>query len=69
MVTISIKILGVNFGKSILDNPKWEKISEGIAKKSIFGTDSLREIKDNRKLNPLIEAVVHRPNLYYSKIY
>ena len=30
--TISIKILGVNFGNSILDNSKWDKISEGIVK-------------------------------------
>ena len=29
---ISIKILEVNFGNSILDNSKWDKISEGIAK-------------------------------------
>ena len=27
-----IKILGVNFGNCILDNSKWEKISEGILK-------------------------------------
>ena len=29
----SIKILGVNFGKSILDNSNWDKISEGIINK------------------------------------
>ena len=29
MVTISIKILDVDFGKSILDNSKWDKIIEG----------------------------------------
>ena len=29
IVTISIKILEVNFGKSILDNSKWDKIIEG----------------------------------------
>ena len=38
-VTISIKILEVNFGNSILDNSKWDKISEGIAKKSISETE------------------------------
>ena len=27
-----MKILEVNFGNSILDNPKWDKIREGIAK-------------------------------------
>ena len=37
--TISIKILEVNFGNYILDNSKWDKTSEGIAKKSISGTD------------------------------
>ena len=29
----SIKILGTNFGNSILDNFNWDKISESIAKK------------------------------------
>ena len=29
IVTIFIKILEVNFGKSILDNSKWDKIIEG----------------------------------------
>ena len=33
MITISIKILGVNFGNSILNNSKWDKISKGIARK------------------------------------
>ena len=31
--TVSIKILEVNFGNTILDNSKWDKISENIAKK------------------------------------
>ena len=30
--TISINIFKVNFGNSNLDNSKWDKISEGIAK-------------------------------------
>ena len=34
----SIKILGVNFGKSILDNSNWDKISEGIINKFIRRT-------------------------------
>ena len=38
-MTISIRILGVNFGNSILDNSKWDKISDGIAKKPISGTE------------------------------
>ena len=32
MIEISIKILGVKFVKSILNNSKSDKISEGIAK-------------------------------------
>ena len=32
MMKICIKIFGVNFGNSILDNSKWNKISDGIAK-------------------------------------
>ena len=39
IVTISIKRLAVNFDNFILDNSKWHKISEGIAKKSISGTE------------------------------
>ena len=50
MVTISIKMVGVNFGNSILDNSKWDKVSEGIVKKYISRTewDSLWEVQ--RKL-------------------
>ena len=32
MVKISIKILEVNFGNSILDNTKWDEISNSVAK-------------------------------------
>ena len=39
IVTISNKIVEVNFGKSILGNYKWDKISEGMAKKSISETE------------------------------
>ena len=41
MIKIFIKILGVNFGYSVLDNSKSDKISEGIAKekKSISRTE------------------------------
>ena len=35
---ISVKIFEVTFSNSILDNSKWDKISEGIAKKFISGT-------------------------------
>ena len=37
--TFSIKILGVNFGDSILNNFKWDEISEGIVKISISRTE------------------------------
>ena len=40
MIAISIEILGINFGKSIPEISKWDKISEGIySKKSICGTE------------------------------
>ena len=29
----SIKILGVNFGSSVLDNSNWDKISHSLTKK------------------------------------
>ena len=33
MMKIFINIFGVNFGNSILDNSKWDKIIDDIAKK------------------------------------
>ena len=41
MTKIPIKILEVNFGNSILDNSKWDKIRDGIAKK-IHSWNSVR---------------------------
>ena len=38
IVTISIKILEVNFGNYVLDNSKWDEISNSAAKKSLSGT-------------------------------
>ena len=35
----SIKIFRVNFGNSIFDNSNWDKISEGILKKFLSGTE------------------------------
>ena len=36
----SIKILGVDFGSSVVGNSNWDKISEGIIKKIFtFGTE------------------------------
>ena len=39
MATVSSKIIRVNFGNSILDNPNWDKINQRIAKKSISGKE------------------------------
>ena len=39
IVTISHKILEVDFGNSILNNSKWDKISNSVAKKSLSGTE------------------------------
>ena len=66
----SSKILGANFGNSILDNSNWDKVSEGVNKKFHIRnrvTLSLRDKKDNCKPNPLIQIGEHRLNIYYSK--
>ena len=70
MMKISFKILEVNFGNSILDNSKWDSRSDYIAKKNQYleQSETLLE-RGNRKPNPLIQTVVHRPNLYFSKIH
>ena len=34
-----LKNLVVNFGNSIIDNSNWDKISEGIIKNSVSGTE------------------------------
>ena len=41
IVTISIKILEVNFGKSIVDNAKWDKIIEGQQKTHVWNRERL----------------------------
>ena len=69
MMKICIKIFGINFGNSILDKSKWDKISEGLAKnRYLEQTEALFE-RGNCKPNPLIQTVVHRPILYDSIIY
>ena len=35
----SLKNLVLNFGNSIIDNSNWDKISEGILKNSVSGTE------------------------------
>ena len=51
-------MLEVNFGNTILDNSdtildnsKWEKITEGILKKSISGTERERLSLRGKKIN------------------
>ena len=47
------------------------EISEDIAQKNLHLEQSetyLEGQKDNLEPNPLLPAVIHRPNLYYSKI-
>ena len=46
-----IKILEVNFGNSILDNSKWNKISEGIAKNPYLELRG-KKIIVNQKIRP-----------------
>ena len=59
MMKTSIKILGVNFANSILDNSKWDEISDDIVKKiRIWNRVRLFE-RGNRKPNPFIQTVVH----------
>ena len=55
--------------ESIHDNSKWDNISEGIVKSPYLDhSETLFEtLKYNGKPNPLIQTVVHRPNLNYSK--
>ena len=45
------KILEVNFGNSILDNSKWDKISEGIAKNPYLELRG-KKIIVNQKIRP-----------------
>ena len=70
IVLVSIKILKVNFGNSILHNSKWHEISNSIAKKSLYGTVrlSLKGKKGNCK-QPyrLLQVLMHRPNLYLAQ--
>ena len=46
-----MKILEVNFGNSILDNSKWDKISEGIAKNPYLELRG-KKIIVNQKIRP-----------------
>ena len=67
----SIKILGVHFGSFVLDNSNWDKISQSLAKKiNIWKSATHFEMKKNNcKSNTLIQTLIYRSNIYYSKIY
>ena len=61
----SIKIIGLHFGNSVLDNSDWDKISHSLTKKfkkSTFQTEcnSLcdEKKKKNCKPNPLTQTLV-----------
>ena len=53
-----------------LSNSKWDKISDGIAKKILYleQRKTLFE-RGNCKPNLLIQTLVHGQNLYYFKVY
>ena len=68
----SIKILGVHFGSFVLDNSNWDKISHSLEKKNEYLEQSATHfemIKENCKSNSLIQTLIYRSNIYYSKIY
>ena len=67
----SIKILGVHFGSFVLDNSNWDKISQSLAKKiNIWKSATHFEMKKkNCESNSLIQTLIYRSNIYYSKIY
>ena len=66
----SIKIRGLHFGNSVLDNSSWNKINHSLTKKNQYLEPSatLFEIKKNCKPKTLIQTLVYRSNIYYSKI-
>ena len=67
---VSIKILRVHFGSSALDNSNWDKISHSLAKKQYLEQSATQfELKKNCKSNSLIQTLIYRSNIYYSKIY
>ena len=66
MVAIFHENTRVHFGHSILDNFNWNKM------KKINVWSRVRFSLRGKKMfysNPLIKTVVHKSNIYYSKIY
>ena len=69
---LSIKLTGLHFGNSVLDNSNWDKVSHSLTKKQYLEqSKTLFEMKKkkNCKPNPLTQTLVFRSNIYYSKIY
>ena len=60
IVTISIKILAVNFCKYILDNSKWDKIIEVIAKTHIW-----HRVRHSLKSKKIIRNQIFISELWY----
>ena len=73
LCTISMKMLGINSGNPILVNCKWDKISESIVKYSYLEESKTYFERWNDNIvsftNSFIQIAVHRPYLYYSKLY
>ena len=73
---LSIKIIGVHFGNSVLDNSSWDEINGSLG--TTVNTQnrvqlSLKLKKEKKekyfKPNPLIQTLVHSSDKYYSDIY
>ena len=69
----SIKILGVYFGNSVIDNSNWDKISHSLTKNQHYALwtqcNSLWDENRNCKPNPIIQTLVYRSNIHNFKIY
>ena len=72
MVTIFYKILGVHFGNSVLDISNWDKIGYNLTKtkqkKYLEQSATLFEMKKEIVNQPLIQTLIYRQSIYYSKI-
>ena len=76
---LSIKLLGVHFGNSVLDNSSWDEINGSLGNNcqyieqsaTLFGMKKKKRKKKekNFKPNPLIQTLVHSSDKYYSDIY
>ena len=68
----SIKILGVHFGSSVLNNSSWDKISHSLAKKKQYLEQSGTHFEMKKKnciSNSLIKTLIYKSNIYCSKVY